>query len=589
LVVALSKAKSNNDALNILQYMIERIGYCNIYNNKNMNINLIDLALRNKKYIAIKYLLNQDRPNLRKKLENDSTLDPFLRAIVNSDMETVKMLTTTPDDLKYIHYRNKKYYLMPITLSYILNENNILKYLVEKGWPVNELDEYGYSVLHYMVIMDDVEMVNYLIFNSTANVNSLLLHSENYGNSALDISINNHNKEILLTLIQSPTLEINQLNQQQDILLYTVMKNEHFSLEDKLEIIQYLLEKGSEIDRCDNDGDSYLGYAIKYSTPALVQLLVNHGADVNIVDWNKNSPLSYAIQMKSEPIVSLLLEHGAEADFVDIFDYSLLTYAIEEYDILNIIKLLVEHGADINFEITEINNDTKETQKLCMLLYAIDQYKLPIVKFLMEHGVSFDFKNKDNLKELLKSLMAGYRPEYLSYFLDSHFLDVQDIQLDYICNIFYGGKMELLKILIDHHIDIELSNETGETMLVKAVESEQYDMVKYLLDLGAKIEPLKEHFIVIQSLLFLCKPTSLPLMELLIKNGLDINQTYDEGFTLLIQSIQFNNLKFLKLLLEFFHIFDAIYLLISQNLQRLITVSGQYLQLILDMRILQLH
>lgn len=551
LVVALSKAKSNNDAIDILQYMIEHGGYCNIYDNKNMTINLLDLALQSKKYIAVKYLLDQERPNLRKKLENDSTLDPFLRAIVGHEMDKVKMLLTTiQDDLKYTHYHNKKYYLMPLTLSYILNEKDILKYLVEKEWPINELDEYGYSVLHYMVIMDDVEMVNYLISNSKANVNLLLLQSGVYGNSALDISINNHNKEILLSLIHSPTLEINQLNQQQELLLYAVMKNEHFSLEDKLEIIQYLLEKGSAIDRCNNEGDSYLGYAIKYSTTSMVQLLVEHGADVNYVDWNKNSPLSYAILMKSEPIVSLLLEHGAEADFVDIFDYSLLAYAINEYNILNIIKMLVEHGADVNFEITEINYERKESKKLCMLLSAIDNYEFSYVQYLMEHGVNYDFKNSDSLKELFRLLIAGYRPEYLRYFLDSHFIEVQDIRLEHFDIIFYGKKIELLEILIDHHLDLELSDEDGETMLVKAVSAEQYDMAKYLLDLGAKMEPLIEHVNVVESLLFLCKPTSLPLMELLIQRGLDVNQTYDEGTTLLIKSIQFSNLKSLKVLLN---------------------------------------
>ena len=65
----------------------------------------------------------------------------------------------------------------------------------------------------------------------------------------------------------------------------------------KIEIIEYLLQKGSGVNEIDNNGKSALAYAIEFKSIPLINILIKYGADVNFVDTNKNCPLHYAIEV----------------------------------------------------------------------------------------------------------------------------------------------------------------------------------------------------------------------------------------------------------------------------------------------------
>ncbi|OUM68758.1 hypothetical protein PIROE2DRAFT_28605, partial [Piromyces sp. E2] len=201
--------------------------------------------------------------------------------------------------------------------------------------------------------------------------------------------------------------------------------------------------------------------AIQTNHMPLIQLFIDHGADVDFIDDNKNSPLSYAIQMKSESIVSLLIEHGADVNFVDIFNVSLLTYAINEQE-FGVVKLLVDHGADVNFVAkNSMDNDKMEP----LFLYAIcKDSELPLVQYLLEHGATYDFKSEGSLCTLMPHLFIGFRVEILEYLLESK-INIQDLTLKTLKDLIWRDRDELLRILIKHGLDVELSDEEGNTLL----------------------------------------------------------------------------------------------------------------------------
>ncbi|OUM64994.1 hypothetical protein PIROE2DRAFT_60295 [Piromyces sp. E2] len=415
LILLLSKSKNNGDALDLLQYMIRHGANCYIHDsqNNNINISLVTTALINENYNLLKYLLKQSHVLIKDIMKNEENVDPLTHAIYNNDLNKVKQIVTKnenseidsdndhSDDKREIDRNNNKdsYKFTPITLSYLLNEREIFDYLIKNKWPVNELDDYSYSILHFMVLKNDIQMVKYLINNTDVNVN-IQKNKMNHSHSALDIAINNCGKEMLFELLKSPTLNINENNKNQEILLFSIIKSERFSLEDKIEIIEYLVQKGLNVNEMDISGKSAIGYIIEFKSIPLIELFIKYGADVNMVDANKNSPLNYAIHVKSEAIVKLLIEHGADVSFVDIFDFSLLVYAIKEQHI-PVIEILIEHGADVNFVVKNSGNNGDDQ---CMFLLAIETNKISIVKCLIEHGAYFDFKDENELVKLMSLL-----------------------------------------------------------------------------------------------------------------------------------------------------------------------------------------
>jgi len=69
---------------------------------------------------------------------------------------------------------NNKYHFTPLILAYLWNEQEILDYLIDNGFPVNDIDQYGYSLLHYMVLRDDLDQVRRLMARMEVDVNFIV-------------------------------------------------------------------------------------------------------------------------------------------------------------------------------------------------------------------------------------------------------------------------------------------------------------------------------------------------------------------------------------------------------------------------------
>jgi ankyrin repeat protein len=75
-----------------------------------------------------------------------------------------------------------------------------------------------------------------------------------------------------------------------------------------------LLEKGPYVDYQDNDGETPLFNAARFSPGASVaRVLVADGADVNVQDQYKNTPLELAAAAGNLQLVEFLLGQGAES------------------------------------------------------------------------------------------------------------------------------------------------------------------------------------------------------------------------------------------------------------------------------------
>lgn len=225
-------------------------------------------------------------------------------------------------------------------------EDILINYLVEKNC-VNTIksykknykcfkgkDEFNQSLLLEAFKKDKVDIIKFL-YNQDIN-----LTSELDFNKLLEQKIKNDNIELVeLLLMRNLNLKINHDNLIE--LHFTMYKSKDniFNLikllikrgidinnsdgkngfpfmmlacyNNRLDIIDYLIKKGANIDVVDSDGYTPLMYACKEGNLQLVKFLVENGANIDGENEHKDRPVTVAAYYENPEIVKYLVEKGA--------------------------------------------------------------------------------------------------------------------------------------------------------------------------------------------------------------------------------------------------------------------------------------
>lgn len=167
-----------------------------------------------------------------------------------------------------------------------------------------------------------------------------------------------------------------------------------------------LIERGADINYCDNDGKSILMSACEPKLNngdssdiekkiSLINLLIKNGADVNHKDKNGNSVIMYISDDNSERQVYNI-------DYTDDGREKVTFEDLEIYPSEKILKILLENGADIN---------AKNNLGITPLMHFSLKGEEKLVKILLENGAdinlksemtAFDLAKTDEIKALIK-------------------------------------------------------------------------------------------------------------------------------------------------------------------------------------------
>ncbi len=87
------------------------------------------------------------------------------------------------------------------------------------------------------------------------------------------------------------------------------------------ETIKALLEHGAKVNHKDKHGRTALHDAAMYSGKEIINLLISYGADVNARDEHQSTPLHQAAMLNNIEAAKALVEHGADIFAKNYYDY----------------------------------------------------------------------------------------------------------------------------------------------------------------------------------------------------------------------------------------------------------------------------
>jgi len=530
----------NVNALEIFEYLLEHGANCNV---KGDNYSLLSSAIHFKHYMVTRCLLKY---NVHIDEDFSKSYHPLLKAIYQNKIRTIKLLVENRNKNKNenrnttVPIKTNKYGFTPLILSYLLNHRKSFKFLL-KYEDVNEFDSNGYTILHYAILKEDIETIKYLI-SIGADINYKENIWKSY-NTPLDISIYICNKEIFFILLNSKNIELNVPNGKGETPLVTTIKMKNYPIEYKKFIIENLIKCGANIDFIDARRNSPLVYAIQEKSFPIVNQLVENGANVNYVIknenyWESESILMYAIKQGEVETAKYLIEEQASLNFknkyevsdlietmgrnrkIEIFEYLakwdnniFMSSVVREIIMkrrLDLLKILILNRLDINLEDRHGNTP---------VVYAVEARDCQIVDYLFKCGASIYGVNhkmeiirdiiNDGRLDLLKILVVNQldifqKDDHGQTFLTYAFSSSQPAIVNYLIHcgadiqslvndpktvimIIYNRSLDLLKILVANHLNVNIKDENGNTPLVYAIKALDEQIVDYLIECGADI------------------------------------------------------------------------------------------------------
>lgn len=261
---------------------------------------------------------------------------------------------------------------------------------------------------------------------------------------------------------------------------------------------------------------------------------------------NNNQKLADAIKDGNLESVKKLIEQGADVNNTDEPHYGrtpLIIACSKGY--IEIVKTLIIAGADVN---------KKGRRKETPLLAACDDYdrvKPPeIVELLLKNNADPELYNKGEDGPLHYAAMYG-RTEAVKLLVNyGAKINVKGAYGRTPLIYAASESPEMVQFLIDHGADIKATNNSKENALFELISDEDpnTEIAQILIDSGIDIHLVNDYHGTALHWAAFCGRKN--IIELLLKNGADINQKNKRGEPPIVRAMSRNYLDIVKFLFE---------------------------------------
>ena len=360
------------------------------------------------------------------------------------------------------------------------------------------------------------------------------------GETALTIACDMNNPRIVEFLLQNGACD---LRTKKESSLISAIKNRY------IDVIKLLVEYRKELINRSYMEETPLMIACEYLDVDIVDYLLKNGANINGVNMCEETALSYAFfnKNKGREIVIGLIDNGINMETImknerfKSFIYNtkdirlktiwsirtngiggiknllngldhmdkekclvyLMTSQYFNKIIDNIkveLKSLLEENSDVIHEMIKGCKKRTRHEEKRTKTYSVDSNfmmllmhnfceigNLDIVKSIVNIGININKKDRNGLSALMCSCKEN-QLNIVRYLLS---LDVciDDVSLNKETALMYAinNDFDIVRELIEHKANINLSNSKGETPLMMAIVKKDVNLVKYLLKHGADV------------------------------------------------------------------------------------------------------
>ena len=284
-------------------------------------------------------------------------LTPLYLAIEKNQIKTAQLLLKYGASVHVSSFVGNKHRVTSLQLALQFKNYKMIKLLLEYQPQISSLEtsELLELPLHWVVKQDCRDIVK-LMFKS--------------GNAAETFSKDDIHE--MFTLAKSPEMGEILLKEFYGYDIQINFKKAIFF--NMMGIIEYFVKNDANIiNDIDNDGGTYLHYAVSRDMPQVVKVLIKLGFDPNAKSNHNETPLHVAVMRGNQTLADILLEHGANIDAQQFSEDTPLMVAIH-CDIITMAKMLIEKGASL--KIRNIDNRTP-------LEIALEDNKMNIASMIL--------------------------------------------------------------------------------------------------------------------------------------------------------------------------------------------------------------
>jgi uncharacterized protein len=260
--------------------------------------------------------------------------------------------------------------------------------------------------------------------------------------------------------------------------------------------------------------------------------------------------LGFACLYGSIETIIKLLDCGANPNIVDQYGISPLMHAVKHYN-LDFIKMLVERGSNLHTCDSDFNT---------VLMHAcyyenpnIDE-RISIVKFLLEHGVNINSKNKigktalffsTNVTKMFKLLLDNG--------IDTNICDKDGNNiLITLCEYYAENRINQIAQLLKYKVNVNAQNKFKYTALMYICESVyiNIDIVNLLIDTGSNL--LATNYWGKTALVIAAgnKNATVNIISSLVSAGSVVDEIYSLRKTALSHAIESRNVDIVNMLIS---------------------------------------
>ena len=285
--------------------------------------------------------------------------------------------------------------------------------------------------------------------------------------TAIDIAVQKDKIAIVEELLKLKKLDIDQKDDYGRSLLQNIIVSGNHSM------AKTLIKCGANINTLDNKGKHILYDALSYGDPIFVRhLLTYDGIELNDIDKDGNTLMQHPQIEQDDTLAKDLLIAGSDPTILNTKGESYLyKTALRGSEAVDIIEIALGHGANVN-ALTKTNN----TIMMELVLRASEvpesnkKYRkelLNIVDIMLDYKGSINALDANGESGLFNAIKIR-DIDLIKYLLNSHIdVNIQNKRGETVLELLvYTGMehSEIIKILLEHGIDPKLKNKKGQTI-----------------------------------------------------------------------------------------------------------------------------